>query len=793
MSYELLFSLIFSFLSIASQKIFSCTTTLVILSIYTIPLGWLFIDVFNLFRQYNLSFLNKIILSLSTGLSLLVMFSYLSLYISFNIYIIIVLEFLFIFLLLIIKLKKKIKNEQKKIIIEEMPFSKWLFILAIGLFVYYSLVPLTTDYAEFRDYPLLTLGVEENSDLLLPSYDIAIYYPPGISLITAVIHQFKYTTSPNTIMIHLSYFFVFLIIVLFYLIGKILFEKEIMGFLFSVMFLIGAVSRNFLTGGSTIPANLATIFGLLFILFLCEYLKKDVLERHWKYVFFAAIFLGVMLLAHFDTLLTFLWGFISLGIILCITQKDNVKHHVNLFVIISVISFLIAAPFLLRSYDYKKTLDNYWDDETWDTYAHDEIHPKPLFEIIFIIGPLFFFLGMFGFIIGFLNFYKLFRKNKTGILQLFLAALVCWVLLIFLSNSFWFLRLVKPIFLFYAINIILWHGITIPLTFLGGIGLFFVYTSVKYKHILIILFMLGSLFSIIDYETINIQNVFIRQGGFILNSFADRAGYMNQGDIKVFHYMQALPKGIVLSAGSVAGEEQMAFTYLQGYTHVTNPFYQDLEMHQWMSLRKEQRDLFLKTNDNEFIIQKNISYLLIPAEITISNLTSGDINASHLYSQYSLLYRCNGAKIFSTNLTGYQILHYEIENNLEIPREIISYNYGTYISLVTVALRENDSIVVNIPFTLQNNSVRIYVKHLTFVEPLSFDIIINGTTYLIEKTSSKLTFSESSIVIPEGALGHNIILKGTSKGIDFFGLKQYYPEIDWIEITPFSQNTTSCE
>lgn len=779
-------SMLFALISMMQERAMTVLSILFFLILSTIPLGYSLLKT-QIFFQKKISLAEQITLSFGIGIMTLIALLNFSTFINFNIKTIVAVQAVLIVGAYLFKkqvptvtnIKNCTDSIPKKIILPA-------FLLII---IYYSITPLTTDYAHFRDYPLLALGFEEFSKSILPTYGVEMYYPPGISLITGYIHLLIPDINPVAIMITLAHTFAVLIILLLYFLGKIAFQSSILGFFFASAFTMGAVSRNFVTGGATIPALLATICGLMFILFFLEHIKSC--SNKNKIIstplIFASIALGSTALAHFDTLLTFLWGLISISF--CwVLMKARAKQAIIAIFTIGAISFVIAAPFLLRSYEYKKTLDKYWTDDVWDLYTKDEIHPKPLIEIAFVVGPLLFFLGISGYLLFLatkLHAYFKHKKQEMDILTIFFLAGFIWLILILISNSFFFLRLVRPIFLFYAINIILWHGITIPLTFGAGLLFYTICKWLKRKQTAIVFIVISlALFSVLDYESFNLQNVFTRQGGFLLLPFADRAGYVNQGDIEIFNTLNKLPRGLVLGYPSLAGNEGLpVFTHQKTYTHFTNQFYHNIQQHEWMGERNKASLKFFINDTPSFLNDKNISYIFIPAEITSSEQYS-----TKLLEKYELIARNGGAKLLSTKKTKKPIIHIEAEKYAQKNKiEIKNYFYGAMIlSLRAVELKKNTSfeIPINIPKEMQRKKAIIFIKHLTFINPLSFDVLINGKKYPINDVTKKLMWTESSIEVPLSEInGQTIRFLGTSDGVSIFGFRKYLPEIDWIELT----------
>lgn len=780
-------------LFMVNERIEAFILVLMFLLMYTLPIGYVILKNFKIFKDRNLNLFEQLLLSFSIGIVFLVIIALFSTFIKFSIFTITILEIIIILLCLIFNKKpenfNKQENNYKSIISKRI---KIIFLIILAL--YYFVVPLTTDYAHFRDYALLTLGFEENSASLLPLYDIGIYYPPGSSLVAGLIHMWLPNINPIQIMLILSYFFVFIIVLLYYILGKVFLESEILGLFFSSSFLIGSVSKNFVTGGATIPSSLSIICGFTFFMLFIEYLRikldyRDINGK--KIILLSGLSLGAATISHFDTLLTFLWGFLSINLTLLIFNKNiETKKIIYSIIIIGLISFLIASPFLLRSYSFKSQLDKFWTNEIWDEYSKDEIHPKPLSEIMFFTGHLLFVLGIISILLFILQF--LYKYYKSGIfnydeLDLFHNSIVFWIVLILISNSFFFLRLAKPLFLFYAINTILWHGITIPLTLAVGLLFYKLYnrfsnTKMKNAFLFCVLFLM--IFSVINYETINYPQTFKGQGGFLLLPFADRAGYVNQGDIKIFNLLKTLPKGKVLNYPSTAGDEAMIMSTQPTYTYFTHYFYDDIEKHEWMLNQANKSREFFKNPVDSFLISENISYIFLPSEINLIEHYSPEI-----LMKYELIAREGGAKLLSTNKTRKPIFHFEAEN-VSSNNNVKEYKYGNgfMLAVKTIELKNNDFIIVPIKIpneflVKKNQKVRLYIKHLTFLSPLSFDLIIGNERYSINKTTNKLTFSESHIETTLDNINNkNITLVETSEGIDFFKIKKYYPEIDWLEI-----------
>ena len=117
------------------------------------------------------------------------------------------------------------------------------------------------------------------------------------------------------------------------------------------------------------------------------------------------------------------------------------------------------------------------------------------------------------------------------------------------------------------------------------------------------------------------------------------------------------------------------------------------------------------------------------------------------------------------------------------------YDWGGLIDLKTVEFLPQTILRINVSGINQNKSEYVlYIKHLTFVVPLSIQVKIGNKAYKLKKTTDKLTFSESKIVIPREDLAKSnfsIVIAGDSEPLDFLG-NAYYPEVDWIELEAVS-------
>ena len=258
----------------------------------------------------------------------------------------------------------------------------------------------------------------------------------------------------------------------------------------------------------------------------------------------------------------------------------------------------------------------------------------------------------------------------------------------------------------------------------------------------------------------------------------------------MYNILNNLPRGLVLGYPILAGDEGLpTFTHQPTYTYHTHDFYHNLEQHKWMEERRNQSLRFFMSGNQSFLKENNISYIFIPAEIT------GDEHyTTELLKKYSLIARSGGAKLLVQEKTSQPIIHLELENFVKDKYSLATktYSYGGIISFKTVKLNNNESLSINIDIPddvrlifSKAKKIKIYVKHLTFLEPLSFDIWVGTQKYTLSKVSDKLTFSESFIEVPlDEILTKQVQLVGRGAGIGVLKLRTYAPEIDWIEITP---------
>ncbi len=108
--------------------------------------------------------------------------------------------------------------------------------------------------------------------------------------------------------------------------------------------------------------------------------------------------------------------------------------------------------------------------------------------------------------------------------------------------------------------------------------------------------------------------------------------------------------------------------------------------------------------------------------------------------------------------------------------------YGKTIGIKSIKLPLDQEINFKVNYSYFNNNMStIYIKHLTFWEPLKIRIRIGNFTKEISKVSDKLQFSETMIEIPAEFLDKPIQIQSLSDEVNFIG-KRIVPEIDWIEV-----------
>ena len=210
-----------------------------------------------------------------------------------------------------------------------------------------------------------------------------------------------------------------------------------------------------------------------------------------------------------------------------------------MFFKVGILSLLLVSPFLINSFEGKQKIEKIWTDYLWEEYAHGEIHPKQLPEILFFSGRWVFYI--FLLIIPYLIFEYCSDKN----IEKSILFILLWAAIIFLTNNFTFLRIARHFILFYPINIMMWHGTAIVFSLGAAFGFYFLleiilsrYNSKLAVTIFLTVVILIALIKIADYETYNKENVFNRQGGFIKSSFANRNDFYNSGDVYLTEWLK---------------------------------------------------------------------------------------------------------------------------------------------------------------------------------------------------------------------------------------------------------------
>lgn len=793
-----------AFISMTVDRIWDFIIVLSVLFLLTIPLGYLIIKYFRLFKEKNIFWYDHLSLSLGIGTGVIILLSFFTMFIRFNVFLIcseiILIDAILLYLCYKNKLvfNNKAGNEGKNVSNENQKnlrvVSIFVLIFLFLMFCYYSIMPLTTDMAIFRDYDLLALGIQENSALKLPFYGIDIYYPPGMSILTAFLNEVIPNVNIHKIMLNLSYFFMFYLFILFYQLGNVGFKNKFLGFFFMVAFAISAPPRNFVTGGATPPSTTSAIFCIIFLIFILRWLE----DHSNKNVYAAGVLLAAGALTHIDTLLIFLWGFLALLIIYSLFDLRNYRKYLLLFIKIGVLSLLIVSPFLMNSYEGKKKMESMWSGDAWENYAKGEIHPKPLSEIIFFSGKWVFYLSLLSVLypIYMIFVHKKIDKSESGKIALFI---LLWAFFLFSTNNYAFLRIARPILLFYALNIIMWFGTAIVFSLGAGFGFYILYLillriskSRMMMGIFLTVIMLVAFARIFDYEFSNKEGVFHRHGGFIRSSFANANNLYNSGDIYMMEWLKDNNIQTVIIQGGFLGYALPSVTKIKPSSIFVNNFYDDPDRISEMWSRESLANKVYQDEINDTSFFDNFSYILLqssygPPSYSKSLLESG---------RYDIIERKDGAKILRPNIENFKspkkekdLIHIEVED-LMVSKAINRYSAGWIISMATVGLPSKSGVRINLSSINQNkNMYNLYIRHLTFVVPLAFKVKIADKIFNIEKTTDQMMFSESKLSLKkEDLLKSNFSIEISSlKEFNLLGEK-YYPEIDWVELEAMDDN-----
>lgn len=708
MDLSIILLLLKAFFEMAMARVGIFISVLFILFLLTIPLGYLIIRYFRLFEEKDTFWYDQLSLSLGIGTGIVILLSFFTMFIKFSA-VLICSEILLINLaLLYLCFKNKLfrRKENRKANNKNIKLDKYSKIVSVLtllflliMFGYYSLMPLTTDMAIFRDYDLLALGIQQNSALKLPFYDMDNYYTPGGSILVALLNLVYPEVNIHKFMLNLSYFFVFYLFILFYQLGNIGFKNKFLGFFFMVAFAISAPSRNFVTGGSTYPATTSIIFCMVFLIFILKWLKNE----SNKNFYFASIFLAAGALTHIDALFVFLWGFLALLITYLIFDLKNYKKYLFLFIKVGILSMLIISPFLMNSLQGKQKLEERWSGENWEEHIHGELHPKSLGSILFFTGKWVFYLFLLGLVYLIYLSHRSIQLSSHGI-YLSLKGIrlssrdkmhkpclfiLLWAIILLLTNNFLFLRFARPFIIFYPLAGIMWFGIAIVFSLGAGFGFYFLFKLISEKldsKLIITLFLIiivsVAFIKILDYETYNKEKVFNRQGGFIKSVFASRNNFYNQGDVYLMEWLKDNEIQNIIIPWSWFAFSFPSITKIKPFTIYISSFYADPdaidEMFSRERLIKKIYDdnmnyTFYEHKVNDTLIFNNFSYMFLQSSrggYGLSNIllqSSPQHYGIFAYSKsmlesgrYDIIQRRDGAKILKPNIENFNYLRENI-------------------------------------------------------------------------------------------------------------------------------------
>ncbi len=709
-----------------------------VLFAYAFPLGYLS------FRQFR--WRPKILYSFVFGLAFFVLLLFWITFLEFNL-VFVTGAVLAIDALLFLRLRLL----GIKIFEFQLKFNRHIALFFLLLLIYYSIVPLVVQYSYYRDYDLIALGIQENSAFELPWYGIRTFYPPGGSLLVAFLNL-ALPYSLNKIMLNLSYFFMVLVFAMLYMLGKEM-KEQLLGFFICLGFLLAASSKNFLWDGSTFPGITAMLFGLLALIFVLKYAAHS----DKKYFLFAAIPLAASALVHIDALLVILFGI--LAVLLAFRNKKLLVFILSL----GIVSLLLISPFIFSSIEGKSRLQDVWAGKAWENFANDEIHPKSLSELFFYNGwPVFLFAAV-------------------GVVYLVLTRqflLPLWLLFLLLSNSMIFLRIARPFILFYAINIIMWFGISIPLAIAAGYGFWWLHARIPCKKVFLAFVLALCLVMLVDYESFNQLGVYRRwSAGNMLWAFDNEMHFLNKGDLEIARWLANNADGLILNPNSFAGQALPVLSKKKTMQYFYHTFYNDPTNQTFIQERERDAQAIFLDKNTSLIEKNNISYIYIPSSMD----SSYEYNIS-LLQRYKIIKRGYGAKLLSIEKAENKILHFEAEDYQTNGRLLNVEETG--MTLKAVALPKMAGIRFKINNSFGSDKLMLYIKHSAYFREFPFAVKIGDWIKEIKTTAAKPTFTETSLEIDARLLRkNNGILDIVSQApVYSIGLKNYFLIVDWIEI-----------
>lgn len=800
MDMNIMLLLLQSFFRMASSRMAIFFEVILTLFILTIPLGYMIIKYFRFFEENDLHWYDRISLALGIGTGAIILLSFFTMFIKFNA-VLICSEILLIDLLLLyvclknkllFGLKKRSRDKPAKNNIKHNKYAALIQICAliflIIMFSYYSLMPLTNDMALFRDYDLFALGIQQNSDMKLPFYGIDIYYPPGTSILAATLNLAFPEVNIHKFMFNLSYLFMFYLFVLFYQLGNVGFKNKFLGFFFMVAFALSAPSRNLVTGGGAPPSTISTAFCLTFLILILRWFKN----HSNKNIYLSGLILAAAALTHIDALLLFLCGFVAMIAVHTLFDLKNYKKFIYAFIKIGILSLLLVSPFLINSFEGKQKIEKIWTDSMWENYAHTEIHPKPLPEILFFSGRWVFYIFLLSIP------YLIFKYCADGKIEKPILFILLWTAIILSTNNFIFLRIARHFILFYPLNIMMWYGTAVVFSLGAGFGLYFLldiflrrYDSKLAIALFLAAMMILTFVKIADYETYNKENVFNTQGGFVKSCFANRNDFYNSGDVYLTEWLVDNKIKSAMVQGGYFGWAFPSATKIRPDTIFVNMFYDNPDQIGEITEEGRINNEVYFDYLNETSLFENFSHIFLQSSYGTSYYSESLLEGG----RYDIIKRKDGAKILRPNLENFKsppkeknLVHAEAED-FSTNSSKRTYIYGGMIDLTTVEMPLNSAIRIDVSDINQNKSRYIlYIKYLTFVVPLPILVEVGGRIYKLKKTSDKMAFSESEITFLREELAKSnfsIVIVGDSQPLNFLG-NTYNPEVDWIELEAIS-------
>jgi hypothetical protein len=646
-----------------------------------------------------------------------------------------------------------------------------LVIFFLVLFGYYSILPLTTQYGFTRDYDLTSLGILNTGNFVLPPYDIESYYPPLVSVIGAYITSIYIfivptdaTINTNIIMISIFSIGMMLIFVSAYFLGYTWTGKRTTGFLSMLALAFISCSRNAVVGGSTYPALLANLYFFCLLIFGLLLIRRSSLVL----TIMAGLCVAGVFLSHLDIFFSALWFFVAVGVTFLIWYRKQRKWYF-LLLMLFIIAGTFMFPYLKYGLENKGKFNEIWTEEKWVEKAKGESHPKTFSEVIFFVGK-----PAVGFVFLSLLFCCINIWKRSNSLQL--SFLFCfWFLCMALQNSWLMLLLSKKVIHIYPLNIIMWMGLVVFITCLGTFALEQVSIKITNKKIFFSILLLFLCIVVADYETFNILNTYRPGAGFLWQAIAEKNVVISSGDILILHALAAEQENkVIFVPDTYAGYYSIVATGKNS----TLSFYEAESYHD-PSFKLFFEELINKTifffnnplanESNEFLTEKNISYIFLPAEQGADglNVNSLTYNSSLFNGNYKVIMRANGAKLLQQSEGNFSFIHREAESVFNVTK---TYFYPKSIYRVSVPLSHSDPLIF--PFANNICFKKGYLLVLTSPFPLDLHIVTNTQDLNLTIQSAKFQFSEIPFEFNNAVCGPITILASG----------YYSTEIDWLEL-----------